>query len=77
MRNKAIQPAIVIVTDKKIYFADKDTIQDVRAASVGVKSENTLMNIDIVRGYNNRFFYVEKSSEAFFLCELAVKFREK
>lgn len=35
------------------------------------------MNIEVVRGHSNRFYYVEKSSETYFLCELAIKFRDK
>ena len=72
-----MQPAILFVTHDSIYFTDKDKFHDVRSASVGVKSENELMNIPVLRGYNNRFFYVEKSSETYFLCELVIKFRSK
>ena len=33
--------------------------------------------MDLLRGYNNRFFYIEKNSESYLISELVIGFRSK
>lgn len=72
-----MQPAILTVTSDNIYFNEQSKFHDVRQSASGLKSQNELVNLGLYRGYNNCFFYVEKSSDTYMLCELALAYKHK
>ena len=68
LRSRKRQPAIVFSTSTSIFFSQRNHTDDVLADSLNW-DEFELTKIDLVRGVNNRFFFVvkEKSSETFFV----------
>lgn len=78
LRNKKKQPALLFSTKTSIYFATKDSIQDVRELRGINNEESQLCKIDFIRGHSNRFWFVERemSSETYIVFVIVLYFRQ-
>lgn len=78
LRNPKRQPAILIQTSSTILFAQRNLTQDVLKDNLN-SEEFELVKIDLVRGVNNRFYFVikENSSQVYFVYSITVRFKVK